>query len=627
MSDDWGTDGGWGGGEAAAESGDSNNNAPRDKGCRICKEEGHFARDCPNKKDDGDGEKKGCFKCKGDHMASECELPDTCRKCKKEGHKAADCELPDTCHKCKKEGHMAADCELPDVCHKCRKEGHMAADCEEPDVCRFCGAEGHRAGDCEAPKTHEVTKEDGTKVEIYFPTEITDDKLFEQGIDRGINFDKFDNIPVKCGGENAPNPISSFEKMGLRQILMDNIKKSGYTKPTPIQKTAIPCILNGRDLMACAQTGSGKTGAFLLPIIHKILEAGNESNSGESPQKPQAIIIAPTRELAVQIKDEARKFANESMCNSVVLYGGTSTGYQLQALFRGTNILIATPGRLMGMLEFGKISLENLKFLVLDEADRMLDMGFRPEIVKLCEHESMPPKGERQTLMFSATFPSEVQQLALDFLKDYLFLTIGILGSANSDVTQNFAEVEKFKKRDALIEILKDVGTSRTLVFVETKRNADFLASILSNEGFPTTSIHGDRLQREREEALRDFKTGKMPVLVATAVAARGLDIKGVAHVVNYDLPKTIDEYVHRIGRTGRVGNAGRATSFFDPAENSDIAGDLVRILADCQQEVPDYLKDAGGAGGGLAGGDGFGGVDIRGGQDAQMNAADDDEW
>merc|ERR1711982_275557 len=166
------------------------------------------------------------------------------------------------------------------------------------------------------------------------------------------------------------------------------------------------------------------------------------------------------------------------------------------------------------------------------------------------------------------------------------------LGSANNDVTQKFLEVEKFKKRDTLIETLKDVGTDRTLVFVETKRNADFLASILSNEGFPTTSIHGDRLQREREEALRDFKTGKMPILIATAVAARGLDIKGVTHVINYDLPKSIDEYVHRIGRTGRVGNTGRATSFFDTQQDSGLAGGLVRVLADSQQNVPNWLED-----------------------------------
>merc|ERR1711913_219108 len=222
------------------------------------------------------------------------------------------------------------------------------------------------------------------------------------------------------------------------------------------------------------------------------------------------------------------------------------------------------------------------------------------------------------------TFPSEVQQLALDFLKDYLFLTIGILGSASSDVTQNFAEVEKFKKREALIEILKDVGTDRTLVFVETKRNADFLASILSNEGFPTTSIHGDRLQREREEALNDFKTGRMPILVATAVAARGLDIKDVAHVVNFDMPKDVDEYVHRIGRTGRVGNKGKATSFYDPEHDTDVGGAVVKILSECQQEVPDFLTDAGA--GGMSGG-GFGGVDIRSGQDSvSANAADEDD-
>lgn len=650
MTDDWGTDAGWG---AATGSGDANNNSKsNDKGCRICKEEGHFARecpkkgedrpkrgcfkcgeeghskaDCPNEAKDGGGDKRGCFKCKGDHMASECELPDTCRKCKKEGHMAADCEEPDRCHKCKEEGHMAADCELPDKCYKCRKEGHMAADCEEPDKCRFCGEEGHKAGDCTGAKTHEVTKEDGTKHEIYIPSELTDDKLFEQGINQGINFDKFDNIKMKIGGENAPNPIAAFEKMGLRQIVLDNIKKSGYKKPTPIQKIAIPCIMGGRDLMGCAQTGSGKTAAFVVPMIHKILEDGCDSNGGDVPQKPQAVVIAPTRELAIQIKDEARKFSNESMCKANVVYGGTSSGFQITQMLRGTNILIATPGRLMDFVEKDKISFENLKFLVLDEADRMLDMGFRPEIVKMCEHSSMPSKENRQTLMFSATFPSEVQQLALDFLKDYLFLTIGILGSANNDVTQNFVEVEKFKKRETLIETLKDVGTDRTLVFVETKKNADFLACILSNEGFPTTSIHGDRLQREREEALRDFKTGKMPILVATAVAARGLDIKGVAHVVNYDLPKTIDEYVHRIGRTGRVGNTGKATSFFDPNENSDLAADLVKILSECQQEVPDYLANGGGGGGGMAAQGGFGGLDIRGGAAAEMNAAADDEW
>jgi len=278
----------------------------------------------------------------------------------------------------------------------------------------------------------------------------------------------------------------------------------------------------------------------------------------------------------------------------------------------------------MDFVEKGKVSFEDCRYLVLDEADRMLDMGFLPEMQRIVNHSTMPPKEKRQTLMFSATFAETVQHLALDFLNDYLFLAIGIVGGASSDVKQTFLKLGKFEKREKLLEILREVGTNRTLVFVETKKNADFLATFLSEEGLPTTSIHGDRLQREREEALNDFKTGRMPILVATAVAARGLDIKGVAHVVNFDMPKDVDEYVHRIGRTGRVGNEGRATSFYDPEHDTDVGGAVVKILSECQQEVPDFLTDAGM--GGAAGG--FGGVDIRSGQDSvSANAADDDGW
>jgi len=628
MADEWGestTSGGWGDSNDTW-GGDTNNNETgggggSDKGCRICHEEGHFARECPKK-----GErKKGCFKCG------------------EEGHNKADCPNPGNagggdgdskkgCFKCGEEGHNKADCpqnegETKKGCFKCGGD-HMAKDCEQPDKCRACGEEGHLSKDCTTgPVTHTVTKEDGTKTEIYIPPEIGEESLFEQGISSGINFDKFDNIPVKCSGQDAPNPLPSFEAMDLRKILLDNIGKSGYKKPTPIQKSAIPAILKNRDLMACAQTGSGKTAAFLLPILHKLLEDGCEANAGDSPQKPQALIVTPTRELAIQIKDEARKFAQGSMIKAVVAYGGTSTGFQMTQLFKGTNLLIATPGRLMDIVEKGKVSFEGLRYLVLDEADRMLDMGFHPEVIRITSHSTMPKKGERRTLMFSATFPEAVQQLALEFLENYLFLSVGIVGGASSDVTQTFLKVEKFQKREKLIEILKDVGSDRTLVFVETKRNADFLASVLSNEGLPTTSIHGDRLQREREEALRDFKVGKMPILIATAVAARGLDIKGVAHVINYDLPKSIDEYVHRIGRTGRVGNTGKATSFFDQGENGDLGGSLIRILSECKQEVPDFLTE--GSSMGADGASGFGGVDIRGGTAVQTNAAvdDDDEW
>ncbi|TRY62742.1 hypothetical protein TCAL_03661 [Tigriopus californicus] len=571
MSDPWNTaaqDDPWGtGGGDSGPAEDANNNRPGGKGCFTCGEEGHRKSDCPQG-GAGGGDRKGCFKCGGDHMAK---------------------------------------------------------DCEQPDKCRRCGEEGHRVAECsQEPQTRVVDNEDGTQREIYVPKERTEEQLFDTGISSGINFDKFDKIPVRSTGTDTPKPINDFSEANLRSLLLDNVTKSGYTRPTPVQKYSIPIILGKRDLMSCAQTGSGKTAAFLLPILHSILESGCESNMGACPQTPQAVIVAPTRELAIQIKDEARKFSQGSMLKCVVAYGGTSTGYQLGTLSRGCHVLIATPGRLNDFVEKGKVSFENVRFLVLDEADRMLDMGFMPAVEKIVTSGSMPPKGERQTLMFSATFPGEIQAAANDFLVNYVFLTVGIVGGASSDVEQTVYEVEKFGKRDKLIDILDDKSpTDRMLIFVETKRNADFLATFLSGKGHPTTSIHGDRLQREREEALQDFKTGNKPLLVATAVAARGLDIKGVARVLNYDLPKSVDEYVHRIGRTGRVGNLGKAYSFFDPSQDSDLAPGLVKILSESDQVVPEFLSNfAAGAGAGFAGNDGFGGKDIR-----ANDTEDADEW
>jgi len=573
----WGSGGGDAGGETGGwgAGGDSEDKPKRErkKGCFNCGEEGHNKTDCPNPPKEGGGDRP----------------------------------------------------ERPKGCFKCGSEEHRAADCEQPDKCRRCGQEGHMVRDCtEEEKTRVVEGEDGTKREIYVPKEVEEDNLFAGGISQGINFDKYEKIQVKVSGENVPAPIKTFEEADLRKLLAENVKKSGYTRPTPIQKHAIPFIKAKRDVMACAQTGSGKTAAFLLPILHQLLEDGCESHAGDSPQKPQAVIVAPTRELAIQIKDEARKFASTSVLKCVVAYGGTSTGFQLTTLFRGCNVLIATPGRLMDFVDKGKVSFEEVKYLVLDEADRMLDMGFMPEVTRIVNSGGMPAKGERQTLMFSATFADEVQNLAKDLLNDYLFIVVGMVGAACDDVTQTVWEVDKFSKRDKLVEILQDVGTDRTMVFVETKKNADFIATYLSGEGLPATSIHGDRLQREREEALGDFKSGKMPIIVCTGVASRGLDIKGVKHVINYDMPKECDEYVHRIGRTGRVGNTGKATSFFDPSRNEDtsMAPQLVTILTNAQQEVPDFLANFGSGGGDLGGG-AFGASDIRGG--AATTA--DEEW
>merc|ERR1712226_421282 len=576
MSDDpWGTDANnnddaWGGGGGFGDSGDSK---PKSKGCFNCGQEGHMSRECTEPK-----------------------------KERKEGGGGGS-----GCRKCGEEGHFARECP---------KEGG--------DACRRCGEEGHFAKDCEKPmETRTIKKEDGTEAEIYVPKETEEGQLFDSAISSGINFDKFDSIEVKVSGENPPGPIKTFQDAPLRQLLKDNVEKSGCKKPTPIQKYAIPIIQGKRDLMGCAQTGSGKTAAFLLPILHNLMEDAADAHAGECPQKPQAIIVAPTRELCTQIYDEARKFASTSFLRICQVYVGTSTGFQLQNIFRGCNLLVCTVGRLMGFVDQGKISFEDVRFLVMDEADRMLDMGFAPEMTRIVSNANMPEKGVRQTLMFSATFPQEVQETANEFLNNHLFLTVGIVGGASSDVTQTVIEVAKFDKRAKLTEILADVGTSRTLVFVETKKNADFIACHLSQEGIPTTSIHGDRLQREREEALREFRRGAKPVLVATAVAARGLDIKGVEHVINYDLPKSIDEYVHRIGRTGRVGNKGESTSFFDGDHDTAVAGGIVTILTNAGQEVPEFMVNYAASGGGNAA---FGGEDIRGGGAKTANAADSDE-
>ncbi|XP_050585452.1 ATP-dependent RNA helicase vasa [Bombus affinis] len=431
--------------------------------------------------------------------------------------------------------------------------------------------------------------------ERYIPPDLPSDEktLFNNGVEMGINFDKYDFIGVKVTGEDPPQQIENFENIGLRAILVQNIQKSGYTKPTPIQKNALPIIMNGRDLMACAQTGSGKTAAFSIPIIHLLLQRGADLGISSAYCEPQALILAPTRELTIQIWQEIAKFSYNSIIRTAVAYGGTSVIHQGGKLSAGCHILVATPGRLMDFVERGRIKFSSLQFLVLDEADRMLDMGFLPNIERIVDHETMPTI-KRQTLMFSATFPDEVQHLAKRFLNNYLFVAVGAVGGACADVEQNFYEVVKGKKKDLLKEILQrehDAGTLQgTLVFVEMKKKADFIAVFLSESNYPTTSIHGDRLQRQREEALADFKSGKMSVLVATAVAARGLDIKNVSHVINYDLPKGIDEYVHRIGRTGRVGNRGRATSFFEPDDDAPLREDLVKILKQAEQPVPECL-------------------------------------
>ncbi|XP_060752144.1 probable ATP-dependent RNA helicase DDX4 [Tachysurus vachellii] len=455
----------------------------------------------------------------------------------------------------------------------------------------------------------------------------------------GINFDKYDDILVDVSGTNPPRAIMTFEEAQLCETLNRNVAKSGYEKPTPVQKHGIPIISAGRDLMACAQTGSGKTAAFLLPILQHLMSDGAAASKFSEVQEPEVIIVAPTRELINQIYLEARKFAYGTCVRPVVVYGGTSTGYAIREVLKGCNVLCGTPGRLLDIIGRGKVGLSKVRFLVLDEADRMLDMGFEPDMQKLVNSPGMPPKEERQTLMFSATYPEDIQRLAANFLKvDYLFLAVGVVGGACSDIEQVIIQVTQYSKREKLLELLKTTGTERTMVFVETKRSADFIATFLCQEKVSTTSIHGDREQREREKALSDFRTGQCPVLVATSVAARGLDIEHVQHVVNFDLPKDIDEYVHRIGRTGRCGNTGRAVSFFDPEPDTPLARSLVKVLSGAQQEVPSWLEEIAFSAHGTTGfnprGKVFASTDTRRGESFLKNQtpqpaadADDEDW
>ncbi|KAJ6810626.1 DEAD-box ATP-dependent RNA helicase 37-like [Iris pallida] len=454
---------------------------------------------------------------------------------------------------------------------------------------------------------------------------ITADPAFEQE-NTGINFDAYENIQVDATGDNVPPPVNSFAEIDLGEALNENIRRCKYVKPTPVQRHTIPISLAGRDLMACAQTGSGKTAAFCFPIISGIMNGPvAQRPRGARTVYPLALILSPTRELSVQIHEEARKFAYQTGVRVVVAYGGAPINQQLRELERGVDILVATPGRLVDLLERARVSLQMIRYLALDEADRMLDMGFEPQIRKIVEQMDMPQRGLRQTMLFSATFPREIQRLASDFLSNYIFLTVGRVGSSTDLIVQRVEFVLESDKRSHLMDLLHAQRANGahgkqalTLVFVETKRGADALEYWLCQNQFPATSIHGDRSQQEREQALRSFKSGATPILVATDVAARGLDIPHVAHVVNFDLPNDIDDYVHRIGRTGRAGKSGLATAFFNES-NSNMARPLAELMQESNQEVPAWLSRyasrASYGGGGRnrrGGGARFGGRDFR---------------
>eukprot|EP00929_Paragymnodinium_shiwhaense_P018747 TRINITY_DN12_c0_g2_i1.p1 TRINITY_DN12_c0_g2~~TRINITY_DN12_c0_g2_i1.p1 ORF type:complete len:606 (+),score=177.02 TRINITY_DN12_c0_g2_i1:96-1913(+) len=451
----------------------------------------------------------------------------------------------------------------------------------------------------------------------------------------GIDFDKYDEITVEVSGGEAKDlePISSFEELwtqfpALHNYLWENIERCKYTKPTPIQKYALPLALKGVDAMCCAQTGSGKTCAFLVPILSFIDPAQATGSVGvdpAAPATPKAVVMAPTRELCSQIHVEARKLSFGTPIRASEVYGGVDAKPQLLELALGSDIITCTPGRLSDFINRGVLSMSQVFYLVLDEADRMLDMGFEPQIREIVQQRDMPsPQDGRMTLMFSATFPKPIQKLAQQFMRNYTWIGVGRVGGAVDSVEQDFMWVDDRNKKQELVNILRANPQETTLVFVGMKKTASWLEMDLSRSGMRAAAIHGDLDQPAREKSLQQFKTGKCKVLVATDVAARGLDIPSVAHVINFDLPVSgIDDYVHRIGRTGRAGRRGRATSFYctdGKNSNDNLLREILQLLADAGKPVPECLQRRAAQRGvrmpaaAKQTGQGFGGNDARGG-------------
>jgi ATP-dependent RNA helicase RhlE len=355
--------------------------------------------------------------------------------------------------------------------------------------------------------------------------------------------------------EQAPlDPSATFESLGLSEPVLHAAADAGYTTPTPIQREAIPAILQGRDVIGLAQTGTGKTAAFTLPLVDRLL-AG--------PRRTRAVVLTPTRELCMQVEASIQKYAMHSPLSVVAVFGGVPLEPQQKALRKGADVIVATPGRLIDHLERQTAVFDELEILVLDEADRMLDMGFAPQISRLVGE--MPKY--RQTLLFSATMLPEVEVLARKYLRKPLVIQIGRRSAAAHTVTHAVYPVPRDRKSALLAHLLRDGELDSVLVFVRTKMGADRVVRHLESEGIEATAMHADKTQAQRTQALADFKSGKTRVLVATDIAQRGLDISHITHVISYDVPQQPEDYVHRIGRTGRASREGDAYTFMSPDE------------------------------------------------------------
>ncbi len=353
-----------------------------------------------------------------------------------------------------------------------------------------------------------------------------------------------------------------FTSLELDPPILRAIEETGYTEPTPIQAQAIPHVIAGRDLMAMAQTGTGKTAAFTLPMLQRLLP--HASTSASPARHPiRALILAPTRELAIQVHESVVTYSKHLPLRTTVVYGGTDIKAQKPALMNGVEIVVATPGRLLDHVESRNLQLNQVQILILDEADRMLDMGFMPDLKRIL---ALLPK-QRQTLLFSATFSGDIKKLAQEFLVDPVTVETARRNAAGENIKQSVCMVEQHGKFHALVELIRARGVKQVLIFTRTKLSAAHVAKQLERNGIPADAIHGDKTQRERIEALDAFKAGTVMALVATDVAARGLDIDQLPLVINFELPTHAEDYVHRIGRTGRAGAFGEAVSLVDSEE------------------------------------------------------------
>jgi ATP-dependent RNA helicase RhlE len=372
------------------------------------------------------------------------------------------------------------------------------------------------------------------------------------------------SVPIAhpaSSGANPPLPqASAFARFGLRAPVLRAVAAEGYTTPTPIQVQAIPHVMQGRDLLGCAQTGTGKTAAFALPLLHRMSDPAQAKRRG-----PRVLVLAPTRELAVQIADSFRVYGKYVSLNYGVVLGGVSQGTQVATIRRGVDVLVATPGRLLDLMSQGCVPLGDVETLVLDEADRMLDMGFIDPIRRIIA--KLPVR--RQNLLFSATMPAAIATLAGQILRDPAKVSVAPAATTVDTVSQRVYFVRQSDKRSLLREVLRDPALTRAIVFTRTKAGANRVARDLTAAGVSADAIHGNKSQNARQNALAGFRGGKVRVLVATDIAARGIDVDDISHVINFELPNEPESYVHRIGRTARAGASGIALSFCDAAERT----------------------------------------------------------